>query len=245
MLGIIGGTGLTDFSELTILHEKVIDTPYGKPSTAIIVADYAGQELAFLARHGRPHSIAPHKINYRANLWALKDLGVTRIIAVNAVGGISSNHDNAVISIPDQIIDYSYGREMTFCDLAGADLLHIDFSHPYSERLRLKLIEAAETIQLPIVKQAIHGVTQGPRLETAAEIQRMARDGCDIVGMTGMPEAALARELNLEFACLSLVVNKAAGLSEELITMDDIHLVLASGMEEIKKLLKAFCLLQS
>ncbi len=244
MLGIIGGTGLADFPELENVQEKIIETPYGLPSSAIILAVYEGQHIAFLARHGRPHRIAPHQVNYRANIWALKELGVKNIIAVNAVGGISDVQDNAVISVPDQIIDYSYGRDMTFCDVADADLLHIDFSYPYSEKLRRALLEAAQLISLSVQPHAVHGITQGPRLETAAEIRRMARDGCDIVGMTGMPEAALARELALDFACVSVVVNKAAGLSAELITMADIHRVLAEGIEDVKKLLKAFCSMQ-
>ncbi|NRB41051.1 MAG: S-methyl-5'-thioinosine phosphorylase [Pseudomonadales bacterium] len=245
MLGLIGGSGLTQFPELKVMHEKTLTTPYGDPSAAIVIAELAGQELAFLARHGSPHVIAPHQVNYRANIWALKELGVKEIVAINAVGGICVAQDTAVISVPDQIIDYTYGREMTFCDHPEIDLLHIDFSQPYDENLRQHLIEAAETVQLPILKQAVHGVTQGPRLETAAEIQRMARDGCDIVGMTGMPEAALARELDLPFACIAIVVNKAAGLSDHPITLEDIHKVLDDGIIDIKKLLKAFCLLKS
>ena len=244
MLGIIGGSGLTEFEELKVVHETKLNTPYGEPSSAIILAELAGQELAFLARHGRPHVIAPHQINYRANLWALKEVGVKELVAINAVGGISAAQNNAVISVPDQIIDYTYGREMTFCDHPEIDLLHVDFSYPYDEALRQHLIEAAQTIQLPIINQAVHAVTQGPRLETAAEIRRLANDGADIVGMTGMPEAALARELDLPFACIAIVVNKAAGLSNELISLDDIHKVLDRGIVDIKKLLRAFCLLK-
>ena len=244
MLGIIGGSGLTEFEELKVVHETKLNTPYGEPSSAIILAELAGQELAFLARHGRPHVIAPHQINYRANLWALKEVGVKELVAINAVGGISAAQNNAVISVPDQIIDYTYGREMTFCDHPEIDLLHVDFSYPYDEALRQHLIEAAQTIQLPVISQAVHAVTQGPRLETAAEIRRLANDGADIVGMTGMPEAALARELDLPFACIAIVVNKAAGLSNELISLDEIHKVLDSGIVDIKKLLRAFCLLK-
>lgn len=245
MLGIIGGSGLTEFPELKVIHEKKVETPYGDPSSAIILAELAGQELAFLARHGRPHVIAPHQINYRANIWALKEVGVKELVAVNAVGGISAAQHNAVISMPNQIIDYTYSREMTFCDHPEIDLLHVDFTYPYDESLRQYLIEAAQTVQLPILTEGVHAVTQGPRLETAAEIRRLARDGADIVGMTGMPEAALARELDLPFACIAIVVNRAAGLSDTLITLDDIHKVLDEGIVDIKKLLKAFCLLKA
>ena len=245
MLGIIGGSGLTEYAELKLMHHRKIVTPYGEPSAAIMVAELAGQELAFLARHGRPHTIAPHQINYRANIWALKEVGVKEIIAVNAVGGISDRQNTSVISMPDQIIDYTYGRDTTYCDHPDMDLLHIDFTYPYDESLRNRLLEAAETIHLPVLADGVHGISQGPRLETAAEIARMARDGCDIVGMTGMPEAALARELNLPFACIAIVVNKAAGLSKQLITLDDIHAVLEEGIVDIKNLIKAFCLLSS
>ena len=245
MLGIIGGSGLTEFSELKVLQEREVITPYGDPSAAIVIAELAGEDLAFLARHGRPHAIAPHQVNYRANIWALKEVGVKELVAVNAVGGISAVQQTGVISMPDQIIDYTYGREMTFCDHPEVDLLHVDLTFPYDESLRLRLMEAAETIQLPVLGYGVHGVTQGPRLETAAEIKRMANDGCDIVGMTGMPEAALARELDLPFACIAIVVNKGAGLSDQLITLEDIHTVLDEGIVDIKHLLKAFCLLKS
>lgn len=241
MLGVIGGSGLTEFPELDIISEESILTPYGDPSAAIIIAKLWDQEIVFLARHGRPHRIPPHKINYRANLWALQHLGVDRVISVNAVGGISETQDTGVIAIPDQIVDYTYSREMTYSDSAAVELKHVDFTYPYNEALRLDLLSAAKTMSLAVVDSAVHGVTQGPRLESAAEIRRLAMDGCDIVGMTGMPEAGLARELELDFACVSLVVNKAAGCSDILITMDDIHNALEQGMGKIKALIGAYC----
>ena len=241
LLGIIGGSGLTEFDEIKLLEEKKLNTPYGDPSSTIIIGELEGQQLAFLARHGRPHRIPPHKVNYRANIKAMKMLGVERIIAVNATGGISEQQEAGVISLPDQIIDYTYGREHTYSDSAEVDLQHIDFTYPYSQSLSELLMQAAERCGLKVISGGVYAAAQGPRLETAAEIKRFARDGCDVVGMTGMPEAALARELAIEFACISLVVNKAAGLSEGLITMADIEKVMVSGIRDVKKLINAFC----
>lgn len=241
MLGVIGGSGLSEFSELKVISEELVTTPYGDPSTEIVVAELLGRQIAFLARHGRPHKIPPHRINYRANVWALKSLGVDSILAVNATGGISARQKAGVISLPDQIIDYSYGREHTFSDGAHALLQHIDFTSPYSRRLQEQLLRAAAGIDLTIISGGVHGVMQGPRLETAAEIRRMANDGCDIVGMTGMPEAALASEIGIEYVCISLVVNRAAGLSTGVITMTDMEKVMKSGMQDIKRLIAAFC----
>jgi 5'-methylthioinosine phosphorylase len=239
-LGIIGGTGLTEFSELEVInyHEK-IETELGQPSCTIVEGKIADQRFLFLPRHGHPHAVAPHKINYRANLLALKQLGVDEIIAINAVGGIHKDAIAGHLSVPHQIIDYTSGRENTFFDGVFKPLDHIDFTHPYDEALRQKILSSLKQLQ---PKQGFsdfgtYGATQGPRLETIAEIQRLERDGCDLVGMTGMPEAALARELNIPYASLCLVVNPAAGKSNQLITMDDIRAVIAEGMVEVKKVL--------
>ena len=235
---IIGGTGLTQLEGLTLLETRECTTPYGEPSAPLQLGEWQGQRLWFLSRHGRPHRIPPHKVNYRANLWALRQQGVEAIYAVAAVGGITEPMQAETVAIPDQVIDYTYGREHTFSDGAPeSELLHVDFTQPYTESLRQRLIAAAQQAAVPVVAQGVYGATQGPRLESAAEIQRMARDGCDLVGMTGMPEAALARELGMEYACLAVVVNPAAGCAEGEITMAQIEQALAGGMAKVVSIL--------
>ncbi|MGK0500277.1 MAG: 5'-methylthioinosine phosphorylase [Oceanicoccus sp.] len=237
MLAIIGGTGLSSFQGGEVLGDR--STPYGATSADIIQTSIAGQRLFFLARHGNPHQIPPHKINYRANLWALQQLGVSDIIAVNAVGGISADMPVGAMVMPLQLIDYSYGREHTFFDGDGLDLEHIDFTHPFCPLLRQRLIAAAAASGLKLIDKGVYGVVQGPRLETAAEIDRMESDGCDLVGMTAMPEAALARELSINYASLCLVVNPAAGRSDTEISMADIQRVIDTGMSRVRDLLTA------
>ena len=210
-LAIIGGTGLYKFSGLENVERRTLATPFGAPSDDIVLGTLAGKRVAFLARHGENHTLAPHRVNYRANVWALHHLGARRVIGVNAVGGIRDDMGPRVIAIPDQIIDYTHGRYDSFCDVEGAKVEHVDFTEPYSVALRGTLLAAARGAGIAIIDGGCYGATQGPRLETRAEITRMRRDGCDLVGMTGMPEAALARELNLDYACLALVANWAAG----------------------------------
>ena len=236
-LAIIGGTGLTRLSGLTTQSTQPLDTPYGNPSANFVFGKLQGKKIIFLARHGNPHTIPPHKINYRANIWGLKQLGVNEIISVAAVGGITQNMAPTHIAIPDQIIDYSYGREHTFFADNLESVSHIDFTFPYSKQLRNRIIQAAENINLPITHTGTYGCTQGPRLESAAEIRRMERDGCDLVGMTGMPEAALAKELEMDYAAIAVVANWAAGKSEGEISMVEIEQHLAIGMTNIMKLL--------
>lgn len=239
-LAIIGGSGLTKIPKLEIIGTQAVKTPFGIPSADYVFGKLHGKKVIFLSRHGNPHRIAPHKINYRANLWGLKELGVTRIIAVAAVGGITRNMAPAHLAIPDQIIDYSYGREHTFFAENDAAVQHVDFTYPYSQPLRAGLINASANINFAVSPIATYGCTQGPRLETAAEIGRMERDGCDLVGMTGMPEAALARELNLNYATLAVVANWAAGKSEGEITMAEIERHLEKGMANAMALLTEF-----
>jgi 5'-methylthioinosine phosphorylase len=215
-LGILGGTGLAVFGGLEIERRELVDTPWGAPSAPLVHGRVAGRPVVFLARHGVDHALAPHAVNYRANLWALREAGVRRVIAVNAVGGIGSECPPGRLVIPDQLIDYTWGRAHSFCDGIDGRLQHVDFTHPYSGALRTALLAAAARAGLPAKDGAVYGVTQGPRLETAAEIDRLARDGCDIVGMTGMPEAGLAREIALEYACCAVVVNRAAGRGEDI-----------------------------
>lgn len=239
-LAIIGGTGLTQLSALSLIKQEQLTTPYGAPSAEFITGELNHKEVVFLARHGNPHHHAPHKINYRANIWGLKHLGVDQIIAVAAVGGITAQMAPAHIAIPDQIIDYSYGRHHTFFDGETDPVNHIDFTYPYNQALRSRLISAAAQAQINISPQGTYGCAQGPRLETAAEIRRMERDGCDLVGMTGMPEAALARELEIDYATIAVIANWAAGKIEGEITMAEIEQHLHKGMADTAEILKNF-----
>jgi 5'-methylthioinosine phosphorylase len=234
---IIGGTGLTQLDGLTITAALNLDTPYGAPSAPVLRGEYAGREVLFLARHGHPHRIPPHQVNYRANLWALKAAGAQAIVAVNAVGGIHEAMGTGHFCVPHQAIDYTSGRAHTFYEGELEHVTHVDFSHPYDAKLREMLCAALASEGCAYSTHGIYGCTQGPRLETVAEIARMERDGCDIVGMTGMPEAVLARELALPYACLALVVNPAAGKTAALITMAEIERALDQGMGKVKSVL--------
>jgi 5'-methylthioinosine phosphorylase len=195
--------------------------------------------IFFLQRHGAGSVIPPHLVNYRANLWALHSLGVTDILAVNAVGGIAPGMQPGCLVIPDQLIDYTWGRALTFDNGSGGQLQHIDFTEPYDRALRQALVAAAQTEGITFESVAVQGITQGPRLETAAEIKRMAADGCDVVGMTGMPEAALARELGVAYACVCMVVNPAAGLGDAPISLATMHDILKREAKVVHGLLRA------
>lgn len=237
ILAIIGGTGLTQLEGLDIQRAVEVETPYGAPSAPVLVGNYAGCEVLFLARHGHPHRFPPHKVNYRANLWALKQAGAEAIIAVNAVGGIHPAMGTGHLCVPHQLVDYTSGREHTFFADDLEQVTHIDFSYPYNEPLRQQLISALAAQGEAYSDFGVYGCTQGPRLETVAEITRLERDGCDIVGMTGMPEAALAREIDLAYACLALVVNPAAGKSTDVITMAEIEAALHEGIGRVRAVL--------
>ncbi len=233
---VIGGTGLDKLPGLKITERKPIKTPYGEPSGPLSIGEMEGRQLAFLARHGDDHRIPPHKVNYRANLWALREIGVKRVMAVAAVGGITPEMRPARLVFPDQVIDYTWGREHTYADGSGDHVQHVDFSHPYTPSLREQFIAAARQLKLDAVESGVYGATQGPRLESIAEVRRMAQDGCDLVGMTGMPEASLARELDLDYACCAVVVNWAAGLGSGDIHAE-IEACIEQGMSGLKKLL--------
>ena len=236
-LAIIGGTGLSKMDKLVVVRKHNIETPFGSISAEIVEATLDDQTVLFLPRHGEKHTIAPHKINYRANLWALHSLGIRKVVAVAAVGGISANTGPETLVCPDQIIDYTYGREQSFFSDNFLAEHHIDFTHPYTESLRQQVLIAARKNDISIIDNGVYGATQGPRLETAAEIKRMAQDGCSLVGMTGMPEAALARELGLDYACCALVVNWAAGLSEQDSILSEIEQTIEAGMILVEQLL--------
>ncbi|MDO9521567.1 MAG: S-methyl-5'-thioinosine phosphorylase [Pseudohongiella sp.] len=249
MLVVVGGTGLNQLPGFSVAREELVVTPYQTAPVAILCGTLADckTEIAFLPRHGARHSVPPHIINYRANIFALRELGTTAVLAVNAVGGINKNMGPGVIAVPRQIIDYTYGRAHTFFDgqviaLESADKLsasvtHIDFTEPYDAGLRALLVRSAAEQNIAVWPDGVYGATQGPRLETPAEIKRLQRDGCDMVGMTGMPEAALAREAGLPYACMALSVNWGAGLTDDVITMDGIRQILSQGMGNIRAVL--------
>jgi 5'-deoxy-5'-methylthioadenosine phosphorylase len=237
-IAIIGGTGLTSLKNLAITERQIIQTPFGEPSGPLTRGVLNGKEVVFLPRHGYGHTIPPHKVNYRANLWTLKEAGVKKVIAVAAVGGIRADLVPAALVIPDQIVDYTWSRVTTFFEEGLTHVTHIDFTEPYCEELRQALLAAAARAGLEISDRGTYGATQGPRLETAAEINRMERDGCDMVGMTGMPEAALARELELCYATCGVVANQAAGRGPTQITMADIEHYLSMGIDKVRTLLE-------
>ena len=236
-IAIIGGTGLASLDTLKITHRETQSTPYGEPSSPIIHGELNGRAVVFLARHGHHHTLPPHKINYRANLWTLHRIGVRQIIAVAAVGGIRDDMAPGVLAFPDQLVDYTWGRHSTFFEDNLSHVTHIDFTEPYCPKLRARLIEAARALDLAVRESCTYAAMQGPRLETAAEIRKLERDGCDIVGMTGMPEAALARELGLRYATCAVVANWAAGKVAGEITMAEIERNLQEGMTWVEALL--------
>lgn len=211
MLAIIGGSGLDRLDGLERVQKKAVRTPYGKPSDALSFGRLRGREVVFLARHGHRHALAPHQVNYRANLWALRAQRAQDVVSVATVGGIRADLAPGKLVIPDQILDYTHGRHSTYGRRTGGMVTHIDFTRPYCETLRRRLLKAAAEAGEPALAGGTYAATQGPRLETAAEINRLERDGADMVGMTGMPEAALARELGLCYAAIAVVVNPAAG----------------------------------
>jgi len=236
-IAIIGGSGLTNLKNLKITNREVVRTPYGEPSAAMVYGELSGKSVVFFPRHGPGHTIPPHEVNYRANLWALKEVGVTKVIAVNAVGAISKIMDTSLV-FPDQIIDYTYGRNHTFSSAERREVLHVDFTDPYCEELRKVLIQAATSAGLEALAQGTYAATQGPRFETRAEINRLEKDGADIVGMTGMPEAGLARELGLCYATIAVVANAAAGKGDKVISLKEVEKNLVDGMKKVRLLLE-------
>ena len=243
MLAIIGGSGLSKLGNMEVTNRRVARTPYGEPSGALTFGRICGSDVVFLARHGYGHTIPPHEVNYRANLWALKDAGVLDVISVASVGGIQNDLGPGVLALPHQIIDYTWGRPSTYFQGAGSPVNHIDFTEPYSQPLRARILKAAQAAGQPLVDRGVYAATQGPRLETAAEINRLARDGADMVGMTGMPEASLAREISLEYAAIAVVANYAAGRgdSARAVPLDRIGAVLDEAMGRVRRIIEKLC----
>jgi 5'-methylthioadenosine phosphorylase len=242
MLAIIGGSGLSKLGNMEVTRRKVARTPYGEPSGALTFGRIGGADVVFLARHGYGHTIAPHEVNYRANLWALKDAGALEVISVASVGAIA-DHPPGTLVVPDQVIDYTWGRASTYFQGQGAPVNHIDFTEPYSRTLRARILEASKDCGERVVDGGVYAATQGPRLETAAEIERLARDGATVVGMTGMPEAALAREISLEYATIAVVANWAAGRgdSKRAVPLDKIGAILEEAMGRVRRIIGALC----
>lgn len=244
MLAVIGGSGLTQLASLEVARREVIRTPYGEPSGTLTFGRIGVQEVVFLARHGHGHTIPPHRVNYRANLWALvKAAGAEGIVSVASVGGIRADLGPGALVVPHQIIDYTWGRPQTFFDGGEAPVVHVDFTEPYDRGLRERLLCAADAVSLKLSGSAVYAATQGPRLETAAEIERLARDGADIVGMTGMPEASLARELETPYAAICAVANWAAGRgdSTSTIRLDSIEAVLEEALGKVRRVVEHLC----
>ena len=241
-LAVIGGTGVYALAELADVETIQATTRYGAPSGPVRIGTLAGQRVAFLARHGEGHGVPPHRINYRANLAALQQAGARRVLALNTVGGITAAWGPGVLGCPDQLIDYTWGRVSSLCDEGDGEVLHVDFGEPYTAGLRSEVLAAARRAGVAVVDGGCYGATQGPRLETRAEIARMRRDGCDLVGMTGMPEAGLARELRLDYACLAIVANWAAGAGpdpDEVITLDDVLANVRAATDGVSRVLSA------
>lgn len=240
MLAIIGGSGLTTLSNLDVSHREVVRTPYGEPSGAVVFGQICGQPAMFLPRHGYGHTIAPHMVNYRANLWALHHHKATGVISVASVGGIRSDLQPGDIVLPNQIIDYTWGRKSTYFEASGTPVTHVDFTEPYDAELSRRIRDAGQALNIDMKIGGVYAAMQGPRLETAAEINRLERDGADLVGMTGMPEAVLARELGIPYAAINVVANHAAGRGDSTngIHFESLDVVLQEAMGKVKAIIE-------
>ena len=240
MLAVIGGSGLSRLSILEEARFVSVRTPYGEPSGPLALGTIRGRPVAFLARHGGEHTIAPHQINYCANLWALKEQMPDAVVSIASVGGIRSDLRPGTLMLPDQILDYTWGRRSTYFEGEGARVTHIDFTEPYSGATRKRISAAAQSCGEKIFDGGVYATTQGPRLESAAEIDRLERDGADVVGMTGMPEAALARELGLEYAAIAVIINPAAGRGESkhAISLEGMQVVLEKAMQRVRRIIE-------
>jgi 5'-methylthioinosine phosphorylase len=236
-IAIIIGSGFESFAASGEVRH--IDTRFGEPSAPVRPVDFEGSKVLVLPRHGEDHSLPPHVINYRANLAALQELGTDTVIALNTVGVVSDVREPGQVAVPDQIIDYTWGRAHTIYDEPGSGFDHIEFTRPFSHALRTALLAAAEATGVDCLDGGVYAATQGPRLESAAEVDRLERDGADYVGMTAMPEASLAMELGMEYACLSLIVNKAAGRGEKPIH-DDVESSTLSARSQAMQVLTEF-----
>jgi 5'-deoxy-5'-methylthioadenosine phosphorylase len=244
MLGVIGGSGVYALAGLEVTRRDTSETRFGQPSGPVTVGLLDGSEVAFVARHGEQHSVAPHLVNYRANVEALRAAGVMRVLAVCTVGSLDPDLPPGTIVVPDQIVDYTWGRAQTFHE-PGDPVPHVDFTEPYSPGWRREVVSAvAGVLRSPdsgatgFADGATYAAVQGPRFETAAEIRRFRGDGCDIIGMTGMPEAALAREAGLEYAAVCPVANLAAGLSPAELSAEEVFGAVGDMLEPIEDVVR-------
>ena len=236
-IGVIGGSGLYEIKGFVLKNKKRVNTPFGKPSEQYLIGKVGSTEVIFLPRHGRQHNIPPHMINYRANIWGFKKLGVERIISVSAVGGIKKGLKPGDIVVLDQVLDYTKCRKSTFYE--GEDgVVHIDFTEPFCREIRDLLIKAGTRVGISLKRGGTYVAVEGPRLESASEIKGFKILGGDVVGMTGMPEASLARELEICYSGLSVVANYAAGISKTKLTVAEVMTAMKDATENIKRLLK-------
>ncbi len=259
MLGVLGGSGLYEIDGIEILEEKKLITPYGEPSDSYIVACYKEKTVIFLPRHGRGHKFPPHLINYRANIWGFRRLGVKKILSISAVGGINPLLRAGDFVISDQFIDFTKVRPVTFYEgiytihdegdraddlvseyLKNDRVVHIDVTQPFCPVMRKTLKNVLEDMKVRFHSRGTYGATEGPRLETAAEIKALSTLGADIVGMTLVPEIVLARELSMHFASLNVITNMAAGISENRLTSDEVIQMMKEKNEEIKRVVLKF-----
>ena len=243
MLAIIGGSGLSQLGNLKIELRKVARTPYGEPSGPLTFGRVGGRDVVFLARHGYGHTVAPNEVNYRANLWALKEEGVAGVVSVASVGGIRKDLGPGALVLPDQIIDYTWGRPGTFYEGPGAPVTHIDLTEPYTPELRLRILRAAADCGEAVTDGCVYAATHGPRLENAAEIERLERDGADGVGMDAMAAGAGRGGVGLQSAALAVVANFAAGrgASARGVAIEQIESVLAAAMGRVRGILEELC----
>ncbi len=234
-IGIIGGSGIYDMPGLTFIRSASINTPFGKPSDTYRILDLSGKEIVFLPRHEAEHSILPHKINYRANIWGFRELGVKRILSTGAVGGINRTFKPGDIVVLDQIIDMTRNRITTFYEKDR--IVHIDFTEPYCSELRKAYIDATNDLNISVHYKGTYICTEGPRFESRAEIRYYSSIGADVVGMTGMPEACLAREIELCYSAMTIVTNYAAGISKDKLTVSEVIDTLSKASEKMNMLL--------
>lgn len=237
-IGIIAGSGFYNIGDAHVVKKRGMSTPFGEPSDVHTIFAIGNKEVAFLPRHGSSHHIPPHKVNYRANLWGLHELGVERILSIGAVGGIKRVFKPGTIVIPDQVIDMTCGRMSSFYD--GPDVIHIDFTEPYCPAMRKVLLQAGTRMGIPLINGGTYVCTNGPRLETSAEIKVFKMMGGDLVGMTGMPEAALAKELELCFTSINVVTNPAAGMGRSRLTTTEVVHTMQQTGKDLKRLIKIF-----
>ncbi|KXB05469.1 5'-methylthioadenosine phosphorylase [candidate division MSBL1 archaeon SCGC-AAA382A03] len=235
VIGIIGGSGVYSVDFIKNTEKRIVETSYGK-SPEIVTGEVEGRKIAFMPRHGEGHSTPPHKINFRANLWALKELGVDRILATTAVGSLNPSVGPGEFVLLDQFIDFTKNRDYTFYEGDERGVVHIDVTNPYCCELRDVLYRKARELEFPVHFSGTYACTEGPRFETAAEIQMLNQLGADVVGMTNVPECVLARELEICYSTISIITNYAAGISENKLTHDEVSEIMDENINKVKKL---------